>query len=125
MVGKVPRVGFVLVDFGTPEEERLSACWKMEDRPDRFFVPYTYVDACEANGTLLKQIFIHEGQPIKFHIHPSIANVNARAELSDDIQVCNSNFPATADSHHVAALWRRSHSWFRPRISGHSRRSHY
>lgn len=94
MVDKVPRVGFVLVDFGTPEEERLTTCWKVDDRPDRYFVQYTYVDACEANGALLKQIFIHQNEPIKFHIHPSIANVNTRLELTNTILVSASDrFP--------------------------------
>ena len=36
---------------------------------------------------LLKQIFVHDGDPIKMHIHPSIANVNARTALSQRIMV--------------------------------------
>lgn len=58
------------------------------DRPDRFFVPYTYVEACKIAGMLLKQIFVEEnGSPIGMHIHPSIANVNARSALSSRIMV--------------------------------------
>ena len=36
---------------------------------------------------LLKQIFVHEGQPIRMHIDSSIANVNVRATLSTRIMV--------------------------------------
>jgi hypothetical protein len=36
---------------------------------------------------LLKQIFVHEGEPIKMHVHPSIANPNARSALSQRIMV--------------------------------------
>jgi hypothetical protein len=45
------------------------------------------VEACKIAGMLLKQIFVHEGESIKMHIHPSIANVNARAALSQRIMV--------------------------------------
>jgi hypothetical protein len=38
---------------------------------------------------LLKQIFLRDGEPIKMHIHPSIANVNARAALAQRIMVCS------------------------------------
>src|SRR5882762_9797865 len=82
---KVPRQGYILVQPGTAEEERLRLCWTSPDRPDRHFVPYTYVEACKIAGMLLKQIFVHDGLPIKMHIHPSIANVNARTALSHRI----------------------------------------
>ncbi|KIJ68276.1 hypothetical protein HYDPIDRAFT_106448 [Hydnomerulius pinastri MD-312] len=83
---KVPRQGYLLVQPGTAEEERLRLCWTSQDRPERHFVPYTYVEACKIAGMLLKQIFIeYNGVPIKMHIHPSIANVNARAALSQRI----------------------------------------
>ncbi|KAH0838438.1 hypothetical protein J3R83DRAFT_6749 [Lanmaoa asiatica] len=82
---KVPRQGYVLTQPGTPEEERLRLCWISPDRPERHFVPYTYIDACKIAGMLLKQIFVEKGVPIKMHIHPSIANVNARAALSQRI----------------------------------------
>ncbi|KAG9314506.1 hypothetical protein JVU11DRAFT_5303 [Chiua virens] len=82
---KVPRQGYVLTQPGTPEEERLRLCWISPDRPERHFVPYTYVEACKITGMLLKQIFVESGVPIKMHIHPSIANVNARAALSQRI----------------------------------------
>lgn len=36
---------------------------------------------------LLKQIFVENGVPIGMHIHPSIANVNARTALSQRIMV--------------------------------------
>ncbi|EGO04512.1 hypothetical protein SERLA73DRAFT_173818 [Serpula lacrymans var. lacrymans S7.3] len=82
---KVPRQGYVLVQNGSTEEERLRLCWASPDRPERHFVPYTYVEACKIAGILLKQIFAHDGEPIKMHIHPSIANVNARMALSQRI----------------------------------------
>jgi hypothetical protein len=80
-------VGYILVQPGTPEEERLRICWTSPDRPERHFVPFTYVEACKIAGMLLKQIFVHDGEPIKMHIHPTIANVNARAALSQRIMV--------------------------------------
>lgn len=84
---KVPRQGFVLIRPHTGEAERLTLCWESQDRPDRHFVPYTYVEACKIAGMLLKQIFVENGEPIKFHIDSSIANINARAALSARIMV--------------------------------------
>ncbi|KAG6880893.1 hypothetical protein C0992_002403, partial [Termitomyces sp. T32_za158] len=84
---KVPRQGYILVQPGTADEERLRLCWTSEDRPERHFVPYTYVEACKIAGMLLKQIFVDNGAPIPMHIHNSIANVNARAALSQRIMV--------------------------------------
>lgn len=84
---KVPRQGYILVQLNTPEEERLRLCWTSADRPDRHFVPYTFVEACKVAGVLLKQIFVENGVPIPMHIHPSIANVNARNALSLRISV--------------------------------------
>ena len=72
---------------GTAEEERLRLCWSTPDRPERYFVPYTYVEACKISGMLLKQIFVQDGQPIRMHIDSSIANINARAALSARIMV--------------------------------------
>ncbi|KAH8997533.1 hypothetical protein EDB92DRAFT_1933491 [Lactarius akahatsu] len=46
------------------------------------FIPYTYVEACKIAGMLMKQIFVENGEAIKFHIDSSIANINARAALS-------------------------------------------
>jgi hypothetical protein len=84
---KVPRQGFVLIQPNTNEAERLKLCWDNPDRPDRRFVPYTYVEACKIAGMLLKQIFVENGEAIKFHIDSSIANINARAALSARIMV--------------------------------------
>lgn len=84
---KVPRAGYVLTQAGTVEEERLRQCWAKADRPERYFVPYTYVEACKISGMLLKQIFVHEGQPIRMHIDSSIANINVRAALATRIMV--------------------------------------
>nr|GAT47855.1 predicted protein [Mycena chlorophos] len=82
---KVPRAGFILINPNTPEEERLRLCWMSPDRPERYFVPYTFVDACKVANMLLKQIFLEEGVPIPMHIHSSIANPNARSALSQRI----------------------------------------
>lgn len=89
---KVPRQGYILVQPGTVEEERLRLCWTSPDRPDRHFVPYTYVEACKISGMLLKQIFVQDGIAIKMHIHPSIANINARSALSHRIMVSHAEF---------------------------------
>ena len=94
---KVPRAGYILVQPGTAEEERLRLCWATRDRPDRFFVPYTYVDACKISGMLLKQIFLEDGQPIRMHIDSSIANVNVRTTLSARIMVSNPRFGIESD----------------------------
>ncbi|KAJ7845983.1 hypothetical protein B0H14DRAFT_2773652 [Mycena olivaceomarginata] len=60
---KVPRQGYIL----------------------RFFVPYTYVEACKIAGMLLEQIFV-DGRHTHQHAHPpSVANVNARSALSQRI----------------------------------------
>ena len=83
----MPRAGFVLVQPGTAEEERLRLCWSTPDRPERYFVPYTYVEACKIAGMLLKQIFVQDGQPIRMHIDSSIANINVRAALATRIMV--------------------------------------
>jgi len=45
------------------------------------------VEACKIAGMLLKQIFVENGEAIKFHIDSSIANINARAALSARIMV--------------------------------------
>jgi hypothetical protein len=45
------------------------------------------VEACKIAGMLLKQIFVENGETIKFHIDSSIANINARAALSARIMV--------------------------------------
>lgn len=84
---KVPRQGFLLVQPQTSEQERLHQCWMSMDRPDRFMVPYTYVEACKIAGMLLRQIFMENGSPIPMHIHPSIANPNARSALASRILV--------------------------------------
>ncbi|KAH9037943.1 hypothetical protein EDB84DRAFT_1587904 [Lactarius hengduanensis] len=84
---KVPRQGFVLIRPHINEGERLILCWDSPDRPERHFVPYTYVEACKIAGMLLKQIFVENGEAIKFHIDSSIANINARAALSARIMV--------------------------------------
>ncbi|KAF8441484.1 hypothetical protein L210DRAFT_3537300 [Boletus edulis BED1] len=98
---KVPRQGYVLTQPGTPEEERLRLCWISTDRPERYFVPYTYVEACKIAGMLLKQIFVGNEGPIKMHIHPSIANVNARAALSQRIMHSGGDPTASPQSAHV------------------------
>jgi hypothetical protein len=84
---KVPRSGYILVQNGTPEEARLRLCWSSPDRPERYFVPYTYVEACKVAGMHLGQIFVDNGEPIKMHIHQSIANINARTALAQRIMV--------------------------------------
>ena len=85
--GKVPRAGYILVQPGTTEAGRLQTCWQTEERPERFFVPYTWVTACKTHNLLLKQIFLSNGEPIRMHIDSSIANINARALLSNRILV--------------------------------------
>ncbi|KAJ7630750.1 hypothetical protein FB45DRAFT_916476 [Roridomyces roridus] len=95
---KVPRQGYILVQSGTSEEGRLRQCWSTPERPERFFVPYTFVEACKIAGTLLKQIFVDAGNPIPMHIHPSIANPNARSALSQRILHSGGDPHASAQS---------------------------
>ncbi|KAI4294478.1 hypothetical protein K525DRAFT_290767 [Schizophyllum commune Loenen D] len=83
---KVPISGYVLTAPGTPEEQRLRYCWKQPDRPERFFVPHTYVDACKTSRKLIPQLFIEQGEPMQFHLHSSILNVNMREVISERIR---------------------------------------
>ncbi|KAF9056321.1 hypothetical protein BJ165DRAFT_1432603 [Panaeolus papilionaceus] len=98
---KVPRQGYILIQPGTAEEERLRLCWTSSDRPERYFVPFTYVEACKIAGMLLKQIFMENGSPIPMHIDSSIANVNARAALSSRIMHSGGDPHASAQSARV------------------------
>ncbi|KAG6850837.1 hypothetical protein H0H93_008140, partial [Arthromyces matolae] len=98
---KVPRQGYILVQPGTNEGERLRVCWNSAERPERHFVPYTYVEACKIAGMLLKQIFVENGAPILMHIHPSIANVNAQAALGQRIMHCGGDPHASEQSARV------------------------
>ncbi|KAI0048351.1 hypothetical protein FA95DRAFT_1539877 [Auriscalpium vulgare] len=98
---KVPRTGFILTLPGTTEAERLRLCWSTIERPDRHFVPHTYVEACKIAGMLLKQIFVENGEPIKFHIDSSIANINARAALSARVMHSGGDPTASAQSARV------------------------
>jgi hypothetical protein len=84
---KVPRAGYVLIKPDTPEGHRLRTCWLTADRPERFIVPYTFVEICELRGMLLNQIFVHEGRPMGIHIHRSIANVIVRENIAASISV--------------------------------------
>jgi hypothetical protein len=72
----MPLAGYILIDRDTDEGERLRATWTDKTRPDRYFVPLTWVDACRAHKLELRQIFVKEGQPLKIYIHPSVANEN-------------------------------------------------
>ncbi|KAI9512910.1 hypothetical protein F5148DRAFT_972934, partial [Russula earlei] len=98
---KVPRQGFILIQPNSNEAERLKLCWESPDRPDRHFVPYTYVEACKIAGMLLKQIFVENGEAIKFHIDSSIANINARAALSARIMNSGGDPGASAQTARV------------------------
>jgi len=84
---KIPRAGYVLIQPDTPEGHRLKSCWLTSDRPERFVVPYTFVEICESKGILLKQIFIHEDRPMGIHIHRTIANVIVRGNIAAIIAV--------------------------------------
>jgi hypothetical protein len=86
---KIPRVGYVLIVPDSAEAIRLRTCWdNSQDRPDRFFVPFTYVEACIDAGAVIKRIFVeNEGTPMRFHIDSSIANVNIRQQLKERIVV--------------------------------------
>lgn len=59
---------------------------------------------------LLKQIFVENGEAIKFHIDSSIANINARAALSARIMVsyCCCVCNRMAIDKLTLALWRGS-----------------
>ncbi|KAF9480076.1 hypothetical protein BDN70DRAFT_878123 [Pholiota conissans] len=98
---KVPRQGYILVQPGTAEEERLRLCWTSADRPERHFVPYTYVEACKLWGKLLKQIFLENGIPIPMHIHSSITNPIARSALFSRIMHSGGDAMASAQSARV------------------------
>ncbi|KAK0208595.1 hypothetical protein DFS33DRAFT_458970 [Desarmillaria ectypa] len=98
---KIPRDGFILVSPGSSEEDRLRLCWTNPERLGRFFVPYTFVEACKMVGRLLKQIFVENGTPMAMHIHSSIANINARTTLSERIAHSGGNPNAAVHSARV------------------------
>lgn len=87
IVPKVPIEGYILTQSDTEEEARLKNCWLVDNRPERYFVPYTYVDACRMAQSRIPQIFIQNSKPMRLHIHPSIASVNARQALATRITV--------------------------------------
>ncbi|KAJ7139936.1 hypothetical protein C8R44DRAFT_765829 [Mycena epipterygia] len=99
---KVPRQGYILVQSGSAEEHRLRMCWTSQERPERFFVPYTFVEACKMAGMLLKQIFVDDkGKPVPMHIHQSIMNVGARNALSQRIMHSGGDPHASAQAARV------------------------
>jgi hypothetical protein len=87
VVSSIPIQGYVLIKVGTPEGDRLVHCWTTPDRPTRYFVPYTFVDACKVTGKLVKPVFTQHGMPLKIHIHPSIANDQIKESLATRIMV--------------------------------------
>lgn len=84
---KMPIKGYVLVKPDTREAVRLYTCWAAPHRPERHFVPYTWVDACREAGMILRPIFVQNGQPVKMHIHSSIANLNSRETIAKRVLV--------------------------------------
>jgi hypothetical protein len=89
---KVPRAGFVLLDPGSAEATRLQECWRSEERLDRHFVPYTFVDACQASKAVIPQIFLKGSKPVCFHIHSSISRSALRETISQRIAVSYDSF---------------------------------
>ncbi|KAL5535307.1 hypothetical protein ACEPAF_3401 [Sanghuangporus sanghuang] len=87
LVEKVPIRGYVVISPGTPEADRLEAEWRVGDRPHRYFVPCSWIQACLECGRLITQVFIKDTYPVRIHIHRSIANVVSRQELADRISL--------------------------------------
>ncbi|THH03002.1 hypothetical protein EW145_g6613 [Phellinidium pouzarii] len=100
---KVPIRGYVIIQPGTPEAERLSILWQVEERPYRYFLPYTWVNACKERGRLLSQVFVEKACPVKFHIHKSIANMKTREELCETITLHGGN-PHSAEENATVIL---------------------
>ncbi|KAH8120088.1 hypothetical protein DFH11DRAFT_32037 [Phellopilus nigrolimitatus] len=88
---RVPIRGYIVIQPGTAEAERLCATWQVEERPHRYFVPYTWVEACKQKGRLIRQIFVDNAFPVKIHIHKTIANVKIREEVADTISIHGGN----------------------------------
>lgn len=87
---KVPNRGYILTDPHTEEEERLRRCWiAFKDRPERFLVPFTWVEACRVRGAIIPMLFAGSEDMMKIWIHPDISNVNVRKALSARIRVCS------------------------------------
>lgn len=85
---KIPIKGYMLGDLGTSEADRLKSLWTNKaDRPERFLVPFKWVDACRTAGRLLIQLFREDNDAINIHIHESIANPVYRQDLHDRIVV--------------------------------------
>ena len=87
LVDKVPIRGYIVIQPDTEEAERLQLEWRDPERPQRYFVPCSWVQACREHGRLLAQIFVKDAYPVGIYIHKTIANVVVRKELADKISV--------------------------------------
>ncbi|TRM65764.1 hypothetical protein BD626DRAFT_627782 [Schizophyllum amplum] len=98
---KVPIAGYVLTAPGTEEDQRLRYCWKRPERPERYFVPHTFVDACKTANKLVPQLFLEQGEPMPFHLHSSILNVNMREVIAERIRHSGGDPDASLESARV------------------------
>lgn len=87
---KVPIRGFIIYQPGSQEAQRLKDSWQRPERPERHFVPLSWIEASKQKGKPIPQIFVDKttAEPVKIHIHAAIANPQYREELSVKIAVC-------------------------------------
>ncbi|KAE9410936.1 hypothetical protein BT96DRAFT_805018, partial [Gymnopus androsaceus JB14] len=93
----IPDKGYILAELSSPQSQGLLQLFK----PDRWVVPFTYVEACKLEGSQLKPIFLEGGTPMPIHIHESIANLKFRATLYEKILFCAGYPYATAETARV------------------------
>jgi hypothetical protein len=79
VTNKVPINGFLLTAPGSQEEDRLKHLYISDKKPERFLVPYTFVDICLKSGKLIDQIFQSGGIPMGFNIQISHDKQKKRA----------------------------------------------
>ena len=103
---KVPIRGYVVIKPDTPEAARLIAVWQDNERPQRYFVPVSWIDICRARGKILPRIFVENARAVKIHLHKSIANLNTRDQLADLILVCHNRHSETGSVYNSYASHR-------------------
>ncbi|KZT44387.1 hypothetical protein SISSUDRAFT_1012522 [Sistotremastrum suecicum HHB10207 ss-3] len=108
---KVPLRGYLLLDFDSPESQRLRAVWAKSHRPERYFVDYTFVDACISRRGLLPMVFQQNGVPHDIHLHACIEEGNERVALRAQISQCGGNPDAEEDQASVIIAEETSPQW--------------
>ena len=100
--------GYIVFQPDTVEAQRLIETWRNEDRPQRYFVPFSWINTCREKRQFLHQVFVENGLPVKIHIHRSIANLNSRGDFTETIMVSSPSIMTASKITQICALvaWR-------------------